>query len=835
MIQMQTGIIIFYSNEVVTDDMKYNSAAEEIDFRLLLDQSLKQAGLTYKNIDDKVIAIYPVNVLQQPRAEISGRVTDSTGVAVEFASLRLFQGDRLISVSSTAQDGSFVLKELLKPATMYTIQISSMSHMPKTIRFIYPDDKPLRLIVLSVSQIQIKTVAVKAFKQPFERVADRFIVNVEGSSLESGLSTLEILQRSPGLWVDPNGNIRIRGNQGVQVMINDIVQRMSSEQLAEYLRSLPSENISKIEIIPNPAAEYEAAGTAGIIRIVLRKNGLDGFRANLMARYLQQVKDPYYNVGTIMDFKKSNFYLTGVLGYLRNDEYIMATNDVTYVDNSTYHSITDRFRESKSYNARLTTIYDIRDNQSLGFQALINKNNTDQDFYTDNTHLTADDTLYKQTSNNWLTNPTQFSSTLNYNWKRDSLGSSLKLLTDFVSNNHREENNYVLTDFNTGENQQYVNYSPSNTKIFSIQSDWTQYYASGLNWLAGLKFISTERNNEVLRNNLIGNIWIKDEGLSNEFTYNERLFMGYAAINYKRNKSSVKAGLRAEYTDVNALSITLGERVPQNYLNFFPSIFLLHELGDSKNALFLNYAKRIRRPSFRDLNPYTLQIDDFILLQGNAELTPEFTHRVQSGFQFKNGAAADLYFAYNKDKIALFTETIDNKILAYQSRNFGYSIDYGANFFTPWKIYAWWSGQFNTAWYKTNFEIDGNDLSQQTWEASVFQSFKIKKWLDSSLYLGYVSPTISANTKFANQFYSSLTLSKRIAKDKGKVSLHWNDIFNTSREREWTARNGTFINFYQKRPTQVFGISLSYMISRGKKIEDKNLEESSKEIKSRAN
>ncbi|MBE8719580.1 outer membrane beta-barrel protein [Sphingobacterium pedocola] len=615
LIQTQIGIIMFYSDEVVTDEMYYHSVGEEIDFRILLDQSLNETGLTYKNMGDKIIAIYPVNALQQPKAEISGRITDSTGIAVEFASLRLFQGDRLISVSSTAQDGSFVLKEPLKPATTYTIQVSSMSHVPKTIRFVYPDEEQLNHIVLSVSQIRLEAVSVKALKNPFERVADRLIVNVEGSPLESGLSTLEILQRSPGLWVDPNGNIRIRGNQGVQVMINDIVQRMSADQLAEYLRNLPSESISKIEIIPNPAAEYEAAGTAGIIRIVLRKNGLDGFRANLMARYLQQVKDPYYNVGTIMDFKKSNLYLTGVIGYLRNDEYIIATNDVTYADNSTYHSLTDRFRESKSYNARLTAVYDIQDNQSLGFQALINKNNTDQNFYTDNTHFRANDTLYKQTSNNWLTDPTQFSSTLNYNWKRDSLGSSLKLLADFVSNNHREENNYILTDFNTGENQQYVNYSPNNTQIISVQSDWTQYYESGLNWLAGLKFITTERNNEVLRNNLIGNAWIKDEGLSNEFTYNERLFMGYAAINYKRNKSSVKAGLRTEYTDVNALSITSGERVPQNYLNFFPSVFLLHELGDSKNALFLNYAKRIRRPSFKDLNPYTLQIDDFILLQ----------------------------------------------------------------------------------------------------------------------------------------------------------------------------------------------------------------------------
>lgn len=836
-IQEQCPVIIFYSDEVLTDAMRYDVPATDMELQQLMQTMLSPYRLDFKNIDDKVIAIY--NPGKQPTIKsqqtIQGLVVDTANSPIEFANIRLFdEQSRLVAIYSTDTKGVFTIQESLKADRKYSLQLSALGYKPQKMDLQPPYGAPLQKMVLQANEVQIKTVHVKAMRRPFERVADRLIVQVEGSVLESGLSTLDILQRSPGIWVDPNGGIRLRGNQSVQVMINDMIQRMSSEQLAEYLRSLPSESISKIEIIPNPAAEYEASGTAGIIRIVLRKNTLDGFRVNLLARYLQQVDDPYYNVGTIVDFKKNKLTLTAVAGYLRNDEYIFASNDISYADQSTYTSSTDRYRESKSYNGRITASYDLADNHSLGFQTILTNNHTDQNFYTDNAHFDLQDTVFKTTFNNWLTRPRQLSSTLNYSWKRDSLGSSVRFLADYVNNKHREENHYTLREVGSSSSQQYINYSPNQTSIYSIQTDWTQYYKHSFNWLAGLKYIGTDRNNEVLRQNLMNDSWIKDDLLSNEFLYKEDLVMGYAAFNYKLDKLSAKIGLRGEKTIVDALSLTSGDRIQQDYFHLFPSIFLQREIGN-QHSLILNYAKRINRPSFKNLNPYTLQIDDFILIQGNADLKPEIMHRVEGGIQLKNNISLDLFYSYTKDKIAQFTETKDNSMLVYQSRNFAKSTEWGSNLFVPWKLNAWWSGQANATWFQNVFRLEDEDLNQQTFETSLNQYWKVKKWFDASLHLSYSSPRISANTRFAHQFYSSLTLSKRLAKDKAKITFHLNDIFNTAREREWTERKGAFVDFYQKRPTRTFGLSFTYVLSKGKKIEDKKIEESNKEAKSRAN
>lgn len=836
-VQQQTGIIIFYSDEVVKDHMSYTNTQAKIDLEILLQQALGSYQLAYKHTAAAVLAIFPANArsITLSKQAFLGQVHNSTGAALEFASIKLFEGTRLLSVSSTDLNGSFRLDAVFRPETSYSLQISSIGYATQKLDFNYePQTSPLQIQLVS-EQITLQSVTVKARKPPFERIADRLIVHVEGSILESGLNSLEILQRSPGLWVDPNGGIRIRGNQGVQVMINDVVQRMSSEMLAEYLRQLPAESISKIEIIPNPAAEYEAAGTGGIIRIVLLKNMLDGFRANILARYTQQGKDPYYNTGAIVDFRKSKFYVTAVAAITRNDEYIRATNAVRYADQTKYYSSTDRYRENRGYNSRVTAVYDIDDKQHIGFQTMLTGNRNDQYFYTDNTHFRLSDTLYKKTVNNWLTRPRQLSTTLNYALKRDSLGSSLKLIADYVANVHREENKYTLTELHTQEQERYINYSPSTTKIYSMQADWAQYYASDFNWLGGVKYIHTVRDNEVLRENWQADEWIKDPKLSNEFNYNEGLFMGYMAVNYKRNNSAIKLGLRAENTHVNAFSVTSQARVKQNYLNLFPSIYFSQKLTESEHTFFVNYAKRLRRPSFRDLNPYTLQIDDFILLQGNADLKPEFAHRFELGTQLKQGTTAELFYTYTRDKIALFTEAIDNSILAYQSRNFHHSVDYGINIFTPWKLFAWWSGQANAAWYKTKFELDTENLSQQTWEATLSQQFKLMKRTEANLYLGYTSPRKIANTRYAQLFNSSLQITQRLMQDKARLSLQVNDLFNTFREKEWTVRRGTSLDFYQKRPTQTFGISFTYSISKGKKIDDKKIEQSNSEVQKRAN
>ncbi len=836
-IQQQQKITIFYSDEIVHDEMLYNITKDRISIDVLLKDALTSFHLDYQKIDNKMIIIHAQpNSNKKVNNTLKGVVLDSEGNVVPFATIRLFSGNHLLEVSNTIDDGTYALRASLELGKSYLIQVSALNYKGLSKTFQYPDTNRVNRIILQQEANVLEAVEIQGKTSPFSRVADRLIVNVEGTMLENGLSTLDILQQSPGLWVNANGEIKIRGNQSVRVMINDIPQRMSADQLAEYLRNLPSESIKKIEIIPNPGAEYEAEGSGGIVRIQLRRNINDGFKANLLTRYLQQNKDPYLNSGAILDFKRDRLYVTAVGAYLRDDQTIFANYDVSYPDNSKYLSNTDRFRSADSYNTRIAASYDIRENQSISMQTVWIGGAVDQIFNTTNAHILESESLRKNTSNSWDTHQNMLNTTVNYNLKLDSIGSSLKVIADYLANDHNESNDYTMLGLDTKETERYKNLSPNLTEIYSLQTDFARYYSStNLNWAAGIKFVGTDRYNEVLRNNFVIDQWIKDPLLSNEFQYRENLFMGYAALNYKINKTSIKAGLRAEETNINALSITNSERIKQAYLSWFPSLYFLQEIGPKENYLYLNYAKRLNRPSFKDLNPYTLQFDDFVVMRGNAALTPEYIHKIETGYSLKNGLTAELYFAYTQDKIALFMESIDNKTLAYQSRNFDSSVNYGASIFAPWNIKRWWSAQANVAWYRTRFEFDNINLSQHVGRASLSQTFKFKDLLDANIYLGYTSSTYVVNTKYADQFHSIVRLSKDLLQKKAKITFMWNDVFNASREREITSHQGTVANFYQKRPTQTFGLSFSYTISKGKKFENKKIEQSNIDEKNRAN
>lgn len=155
----------------------------------------------------------------------------------------------------------------------------------------------------------LKEVRITGQPPLVTRKADRYIVHIENSALANGYSGLDVLQKSPGLWVSPDGNIKITGNQSVTVMINDIVQRMTGLELSEYLKTLRSEDISKIEVIPNPPAEFEAASSGGIVHIILKKARKQGVTGTLSAQYKQQGKKPYAGAGASLDYKMKKWYL----------------------------------------------------------------------------------------------------------------------------------------------------------------------------------------------------------------------------------------------------------------------------------------------------------------------------------------------------------------------------------------------------------------------------------------------------------------------------------------------------------------------------------------------
>lgn len=838
-IQEGSNYNIVYSDEVVADSIFVSIDANQKTVASILDEILRDKKLFYKQIAENLIVIGGKNgksadLKAEVLISVSGRLVDQQNKPVPFASVGLLKAQTFVNGSTTNENGYFQLVYAFENSVAYELRASSLGYENLTANFTYPDTASLKRLVMKQEAKTLATINVTANRPMIERKADRFLVNVEGSALAMGYNALEVLQKSPGLWVSANGDITLRGNQSVMVMINDVVQRMSGSDLSDYLRSLRSEDISKIEIISNPPSEFEAAGSGGIVHIILKKARQDGLFGSVSSQYRQQVEHGAYNAATLLNYKTGNLYLFGNVSGGQDKNSSIASTGITYPDQSRYLSFTDRLNNNSKLTYRFGATYDLSKNEFLSVQMAHFNGKLNQYFDTHIDVSNSSEPLTGFARSEWYRKPKQDNVTANYSLKLDTLGSSLKIIGDYVYSAKTELNDFASVYTLTTKNSTFRNNTPNATNIYSLQSDFTKVFPHDWEMKAGLKFVATKRDNEVLNEDYIGENWVVNNGLSNRFIYKEYLSMGYASLAKKIGKTSVKLGLRAEHTQMNGNSITANEQFKRNYLSLFPSLFIMRQLNAEKgSSVFLNYSRRLQRPSFADLNPYRLQFDNYLTQLGNPNLMPEYTHKVELGTNFGKGFFADVYYALTTDKIAMLANPASAQTIEYQTRNFNNSYEYGLAINLPIKLFSFWSTYTGLSVYNLSYQLDDFKIKQTTFMGRSQHTFMLKNIVDIDVSVDYRSPNVSANTHNAYWLITDFGLTKRFLKKSLQTRFYISDLFNTAREKDFTEYSGTRIDFYQKRATRTFSLSLSYSFSSGKKFSNKKIEESSEDEKRR--
>lgn len=765
---------------------------------------------------------------------ISGRVSNAAGQPLANVSVSLLKDSSLVTGNITGNDGRFLLKAQFISGANYVVRLSLVGFENTTQSFIFPDTSSLAKLQMQTRQQLLGEVNVVSKKPLVSRKADRYIVNVEDSYLGSGRTGLEVLQHSPGLWVSPQGDIRIIGGQTVTVMINDVVQRMSGTDLANFLRSLRSEDISKIEVIPNPPAEYEASSTGGIVHIILKKARKDGLTGTANGQYRIQGIRGYSSLGTSIDYKIKRFYITaGINGSIDRSVYT-GYSDVTYPDKTSLYNNTLRENDIRRYLFRAGISYDIHPRHSIVAQAMITGSKLTNFFRSDIRYglITKDVTGFSLSE--WRRKPEQGSYTLNYNWKTDSVGSGLKIILDHTYSIKTELNEVHSNYSDTSFDKTYMTTTPSNTYINSGQADYTQTLNKSSNLKAGIKFVHTERENTVLTERLLTPGWQKDPAASNEFRYTEKLLMFYGAYERTFGKTSIKTGLRGEQTLAEGLSITIGEAIHRQYFGWFPSFFISHVLNEEKgSAINFNYSRRVRRPGYNDLNPYRLQVHDFTILTGNPNLVPQYAHSFRTSYVFSQNWNAGAYLQTVKNYIAQTATRIDSNIIEYRSKNFPNSTEYGVFAEGNFTIAKIWNNRNSVYFYRLSNDIDGIRYRRNSYAIQSSQYINLKKIMEIDIQSQYTSGSLNANQRTAYYFWTDCGLTRKLFKDRGRLRFSVSDIFNTAREKDYTEFNQTQVNFYQKRPTRTFGLSFNYMFRAGKSFTKKRMESTDSDEKSR--
>lgn len=652
------------------------------------------------------------------------------------------------------------------------------------------------VLTLKEESLQLQSVAVTAQKPLIEQKVDRMVVNVEGSIIATGNNVLEVLQKVPGVQVDQNDNISLKGKSGVLVMIDDKPTYLSADQLASMLRSMNSNQLSQIEVMTNPPAKYDAAGTAGIINIKLKKNANEGINGSISGGYSIGIHSQY-NGGLNMNYKKGkvNVYANFNSYDGKNGRVFNLTRDFIDVASGKpylYMQQSNPQKNSYAYQGIKTGIdYDITGKQTLGFMFnggfQNNKHNQSGPINFLDANRNLDSSVYSiaQSNQHWHS----LTYELNYKWKIDTSGQELSAVADYSTFNSRI-NQFLTTDFlnNAGTPNASAQYQrgllPSDISIKAMKIDYVLPLKGNAKFSAGLKSSFVTSDNNVMYDNSLDQInWINDTSSNNHFIYKENINAAYINLNKDFKKGwSLQAGLRGEQTVSNADQITSDSVVKRNYFQLFPTVFIRKNFNDN-NSLGFSYSRRIDRPDYQDLNPFKYVIDQFTYGQGNSFLQPQFTNSFEVNYTYKKYIAT-LNYSHTSDVISrvIVQDTVTH--IGYEtSENLSKQDNVSLSFSIPLQVVKWWSSNnYLNIYYSKFVGIVNNaayNLGNTSYNFNSQNTFNLPWNFKAELDGYYNAKALNTVWRSHPQYSVSAGLQKSFWDNKANIKLNVNDIFNT--------------------------------------------------------
>lgn len=755
--------------------------------------------------------------------KLSGLVNDQQGKPLDAATVTLSQNGQVIS-SQLADMGKFSLGSLnVQP---YQLSVSLIGYKALMRTFNLPKDS-LSLVLLSDSK-ELNEVAITFKKPTIERHIDRVVFNVENSIMASSGTAWDALSKSPGVQTSNDGAIKAN-NKGATVYMDGKPVRLSGDDLASYLQSIPSDQISKIEVMPNPSAKYEAQGGA-VINIVSKKIKADGFNATLSGGYTRGQLNRYTGNG-VFNYRKNKLNVFGAYGYSDRDLKRDLSTFTIYEtpDNYSYWDMKRvSLNQSKVSNYSAGADYSLSDKQVVGI--LITGNNAanvGQSSSTTNifnNHSVLPDSVL-QTNSLSHGRTDQYSFNVNYKVQLDTAGRSLNVDLDYVpynkSNTQDLNNLSYLPDGSLASAPYQISY-PATQKI-NIWSGKVDYnYKLGKIWAmeSGAKYTSIVTESQFDFYNTAEGIPKLDLSKSDQFEYTENTVAAYTSLTGSVGKWTFKGGLRAEYTRTKGVSLSLDSINTNKYLRVFPTVYLTYKATDNSEFSF-TYSKRIERPDYRQLNPAKSYSSPYHYQDGNPFLRPAIFNKLQLGYTLHQ----DYTFAvvYNQtDDLSSNVSVQDNVNQRFYDTqlNIGRIKEIGIELSSVHHPALWWEINNTVQGYQTRQQSDqpGNNYNYQQWYAYLRtdHAFTIAKnsGLKAELSAWYLSPVRQGTLKIDKTHDLSAGISKPLFNKQGTIRFSAADILYGNPYRITINNQGQNNGLYQKNDTRTFTLSFSYKLGK---------------------
>ena len=759
-----------------------------------------------------------------------------------IVSLTLVKDNTLVKTEITQADGSFEFTNLNNETYQIAIENTGYQMYLSTSFTIDPSTQDITLPTITMESQPTNTlneVVVKKKKPFVENKIDRTVVNVEAFITAAGGDAMDVLEKSPGISVDQNGTITFKGKSGVQVFIDDKPTYLSGADLEAYLKSLPASTLDKIELMTNPPAKYDAAGSAGVINIISKRSKAKGFNGSLTSRYSQGQR-PQTRQGFNFNYLNNKVRLFGNIGYAYqnpvNDLFIFRrfknpdlTTKSLFYQNSFFRT------QVNTGNAKVGLDYYVTDKTTIGIGLTGILKSSRQKTDVRSTLTNAASVLDSTIIANNIENEKFKNAGINLNFRHDidTLGQKITVDLDYLNydtETNQRFNNFIYQPDNSLSSQDALyGILPTDIAIYSLKTDYSHPLPNQGTIEAGYKGSFSKTNNIADYRDIIAGNEVPNYDTSNHFKYDEIINAVYLNFNTSYKRFTFQTGLRLENTESkgNQLGNPLKQAstFKRNYTNLFPTVYVMYKLDSiGNNQMVVNYGKRINRPYFQDLNPFVSPLDKFTFYSGNPYLNPNFSDNYELSYRYKEYFSTTLSYAYSKDDI---NETIEIKDEIYYSRpgNIGKSEYYSLNVNGKIDFNKWWSAnvysEVTYSRYQSQLYTENLDTSGTYWFFMMNNSFKFKNDWSAELSGNYTTDVTSTQFVLLARSNVSLGIQKKILKGKGSLKLSVNDIFFSN------LNNGIINNIkltdanWRNRGDSRF-VALTFSYSFGKSFETKS-------------
>ena len=736
----------------------------------------------------------------------------------------------------------------MKPSTYITVfiltgflntQIVNAQSVKENSGKIINDSTQVKKSLISTDSVhKLKEVVVSSKKPMIEQKIDRTVINVDASPSNAGSNVIEVLEKSPGVSVDKDGNISLKGKQSVLVMIDGRPSYLSPSDLYNYLKSLPSTAIDQIELMTNPPAKYDASGNAGVINIKTKKIKTMGFNGT----YNGSVGQGIYNRNSNslnLNYRKNKLNVFSNMSYSNwegfNDLKILRrykdnNDNITAIfDQRTY----TKNENKDNLNAKIGFDYTINSNTNIGavISGFINpdKSGNDNISYLKNSSNITDSIVksINEMTNEWK----NISANLYLQHKFDSLGKEISIDLDgskFYSNSESYLNNQMFNANNSFRSkQELLGKFPIDIQIFSAKTDYSHPLKNKAKIELGAKSSYVQTTNGANFFNIIPGGQTIDYNKTNSFDYKENINAGYINLSKEVNKWGFQLGLRAENTNATGYqkgnALKADSSFTRSYTNLFPTTYITYKASD-KNQYSINFGRRIDRPSYQDLNPFIFYLDNYTYNKGNPFLQPQITNNFELGYTYNQFITTTLnYSVTNK----IFQESLiqDGFATIVQTNNIGTKTNYGIASNIQLEAKKIFSTNIYLAYTHDNYkgDVGGDklDISADMYLISLNNQFKFDKGWSAELSGWYRTKGVEGQLLINPLSQLNLAVQKQVLKTKGTIKLGVRDLLFTNFPSGVIRFSKTVADFSNKRDTRILSLSFTYRFGKSFKAINK--------------